>query len=435
MKECPSMSRLLLLMTTTTYKARAFIEAAQRLDLPVTIGSEQPQILAAANPAAHLTLNFLEPEEATRQIVAFAQTHPLQAIVAADDDGVILAAMAAKALGLVHNPVEAVLAARNKYQMRKVLAEAGLPSPRFTCLSIHTDPQAVAEGIPFPCVVKPLALSASRGVIRADTPAQFVAAFHRVVHLLQQPEPAGAERRFATQILVEDFIPGQEVALEGLLSHGQLRVLALFDKPDPLEGPFFEETIYVTPSRFPPALQEAIQSCTQQAITALGLREGPIHAELRVNDNGPWVLEIAPRSIGGLCSRTLRFTDGISLEEVILRQAMGFDITGIRREERAAGVMMIPIPQAGILREIHGQSDAEHVPGIEEIRLTIPPGQVVIPPPEGSRYLGFIFARGDTPEEVETALRAAHQRLTFTIDPLPPSAPPLSESPPLPTPA
>lgn len=411
------MQRLLLLMTTTTYRAHAFLEAARRLDVPVVIGSERPQALAAANPAGHLTLDFQAPDEAARGIAEFAAHYPIAGIVAADDDGVILAAIAAAALGLAHNPVEAVMAARNKYRMRQVLATAGLRCPRFRRFAIDDDPAAIAPQVDYPCVVKPLSLSASRGVIRADGPVQFVAAFRRVVAILRRPDVAVSARRSTREILVEQFIPGAEVALEGLLTHGKLRVLALFDKPDPLDGPFFEETIYVTPSRFPAAVQEAIAAYTAEVACALGLRHGPVHAELRVNDQGPWMLEIAPRSIGGLCSRTLRFGDGRSLEELILRHAIGCDVEGLEREPLAAGVMMIPIPQAGILRGVSGQGEATQVAGIEDVRITIPTGQEVIPLPEGSRYLGFIFARDETPAGVELALREAHRRLIIDITP------------------
>lgn len=411
------MERLLLLMTTNTYRASAFIEAAQRLGVPVVVGSDREQILSAANPGGHLTLNFLAPEQASGAIVAFAKQYPIQAVVSADDDGAILAAMAAAALGLRHNPVNAVTAARDKHRMRAVLAAAGLPSPHSTLVSIDEDPEEAARRVSFPCVVKPLFLSASRGVIRADDPAQFVAAFQRVVAILRRPEVAVQGGALAQQILVETFIPGIEVAVEGLLSEGKLKVLALFDKPDPLEGPFFEETIYVTPSRHPAPVQQSVVACTAEAVHVLGLRHGPVHAELRVNDQGPWILEMAPRSIGGLCSRTLRFGAGISLEEMILRDAMGLEVASLEREGRAAGVMMIPIPQAGTFREVRGQDEARRVPGIEEIRITIPVGHEVVPLPEGTRYLGFIFARDDTPDRVEAALREAHRRLTFIISP------------------
>jgi formate-dependent phosphoribosylglycinamide formyltransferase (GAR transformylase) len=411
------MQRLLLLMTTTTYRAHAFLEAARRLEVPVVVGSERPQALAAANPAGHLTLDFQAPEAAARGIAEFATHYPIAGVVAADDDGVILAAMAAAALGLPHNPVGAVTAARNKYRMRQILADAGLRCPRFQRFAVDNDPAAIAPQVDYPCVVKPLSLSASRGVIRADDPVQFVAAFQRVVAILQRPDVAISARRSTREVLVEQFIPGAEVALEGLLTHGKLRVLALFDKPDPLDGPFFEETIYVTPSRLPAAVQEAIAACTSEVACALGLRHGPVHAELRVNDQGPWMLEIAPRSIGGLCSRTLRFGDGRALEELILRHAIGCDVEGLEREPLASGVMMIPIPQAGILRQVSGQGGATQVAGIEDVRITIPIGQEVVPLPEGSRYLGFIFARGESPAGVESALREAHRRLIIDITP------------------
>ncbi len=411
------MHRLLLLMTTATYRASAFLEAARRLDVPVVVGSDREQALAAASPARHLTLDFLAPEKATGAIVEFAKHYPIRAVVAADDDGAILAAMAAAALGLPHSGVDAVAAARDKHRMREVLAAAGVPSPRSELVSIDEDPHDVVRRVIFPCVVKPLFLSASRGVIRADDPAQFAGAFRRLTAILRRPEVAAEGGALAQQVLVETFIPGIEVALEGLLSEGKLRVLALFDKPDPLEGPFFEETIYVTPSRLPAPLQQAIVACTEDAVTALGLQRGPVHAELRLNDQGPWILEIAPRSIGGLCSRALRFGEGISLEELILRDAMGLEVASLQREKQAAGVMMIPIPQAGILREVRGQDEARHVRGIDEIRITIPVGQEVVPLPEGTRYLGFIFARDETPDRVEAALREAHRQLTFHIAP------------------
>lgn len=411
------MDRLLLLMTTTSYRAGAFLEAAERLGLPVVVGSDRPQVLSAANPGGSLTLDLLVPEEASHAIVEFAKQYPIEAVVAADDDGAIVAAMASAALRLRQNPVDAVSAARNKHRMREILAGSGIHSPRFERLSIDEDPGAAARRVSFPCVLKPLFLSASRGVIRADDTVQFAAAFGRIVALLRRPEVAAQGRPLANQILVETFIPGAEVALEGLLSEGNLRVLALFDKPDPLDGPLFEETIYVTPSRLPHPMQEAIAACAAKVAAALGLTDGPVHAELRVNDQGPWMLEIAPRSIGGLCSRALRFGAGVSLEELILRHAVGLETDSFERERQASGVMMIPIPQAGILQEVLGKEEAESVPCVEEIRLTIPVGQEVVPLPEGVRYLGFIFARAGTPERVESALREAHRRLKFIITP------------------
>ena len=440
------MDRVLLLMTTATYKASAFLDAAARLGAPVVVGSERPQALEKAAPGGTVALDFSAPEDAVRTIVDFARQSPIRAVVSADDEGSILAVMASVALGLPHNPVEAVAAARNKHRMREILAKTDIRSPRFERFSSDDDPEGAARMVSYPCVLKPLSLSASRGVIRADDPDQFVAAFRRVRAILLQsgisargaaPQSAaagagqgqgsaarGVEARGgapARTILVEAFIPGNEVALEGLLTRGMLKVLAIFDKPDPLDGPFFEETIYVTPSRLPASTQDAVAACTAHVAAALGLREGPVHAELRVNEKEPWIIEIAPRSIGGLCARTLRFDSassrGVSLEELILRHALGFEVERFERERRAAGVMMIPIPRAGILREVRGQERAREVPGVEEIRFTIPVGQQVVPPPEGAKYLGFIFARNDAPAAVEGALREAHGRLSFAITP------------------
>ncbi len=410
------MRRLMLLVPTRSYRAGDFIAAASRLDLEVVVGSDQPSVLSGVAPDRTLALDFRDPAATAAEIARFAARRPLDAIVAVDDAATVAAARACELLGLPHNSVKSVETARNKYRMREVLAEAGLPSPYFEAFSTGDDPVEIARRIPYPCVLKPVSLAASRGVIRADDPPAFVAAFGRIAAILRDPEVVASRGLEATQILVEGFIPGREAALEGLLVGGGLLVLALFDKPDPLDGPFFEETIYVTPSRLPPAVQRDVERMAERAAWSIGLRDGPLHAELRANDAGVWVIEVAARSIGGLCSRTLQFGTGMSLEEIILRHAAGLGETSVQRQRSAAGVMMIPIPRGGILREVHGVADAEAVEGIGEVRISIAPGHRVVPLPEGNEYLGFIFARGETPEEVGEALREAHARLSFVIE-------------------
>ena len=411
----PNKKRILLLLPTKTYRAKAFLSAASQLGVAVAIGSDQPQTLSELSPRKSLVINFGKPEKAMEEIVAFAQTHPIDAVVGVDDDTTILVSMVAKALSLPHNSVESARTTRSKYQMRRVLAAGGIPSPHFELASISADPAEIASGINFPCVLKPLSLSASRGVIRANNPREFVSAFQRVVSILGASDVKSRKDARTEQILVEDFIPGIEVALEGILIRGRLKVLAIFDKPDPLDGPFFEETLYVTPSRLPVDVQNDIISCTARTANVLGLREGPVHAELRVNDDGAWIIEIAARSIGGLCARTLRFGAGISLEELIIRHAIGMEVESLQRERQPAGVMMIPISHAGILQEVCGKTEAEKVSGIEEVTISIPIGKEVLPLPEGASYLGFIFARGNTPESVQAALREAHHRMDFVI--------------------
>jgi biotin carboxylase len=411
----PSKKRILLLLPTKTYRAEAFLSAASQLGVTVAIGSDQPQTLSELSPRKSLVIDFSKPENATKTIVTFAQTYPIDAIVGVDDDTTVLVSMAAQALSLPHNSVESACTTRSKYQMRKVLAAAGIPSPRFELVSINADPAKITKHAKFPCVLKPLSLSASRGVIRANNPREFVKAFQRIVSILDSSDVKSRKDARTQQILVEDFIPGIEVALEGILIRGRLKVLAIFDKPDPLDGPFFEETLYITPSRLPVDVQNDIISCAARTADVLGLREGPVHAELRVNDDGAWIIEIAARSIGGLCARTLRFGTSISLEELIIRHAIGMEVESLQRERQPAGVMMIPIPHAGFLREMRGKTGAERVSGIEEVTISIPIGQEVLPLPEGARYLGFIFARGNTPESVEDSLREAHHRLEFII--------------------
>jgi biotin carboxylase len=325
----------------------------------------------------------------------------------------LLAAQAAEALGLPHNDPDAALAARDKWVMREALHRGGVPVPEYQRYPLTTDPANVAGEIPFPVVVKPVRLSGSRGVIRADDRDAFIQAWERARRIVLRE----GESLDQGELLVERYLPGFEVALEGLLTAGALQTLALFDKPDPLEGPFFEETIYVTPSRLPEATQAAISVRTAEAAAALGLREGPIHAELRINDEGIWLIEMAGRSIGGLCSTVLEFGAGLSLEEIILRHAVGMPLPSTERTGGAAGVMMIPIPKGGILREVAGVEEATAVPGVTGVEITAPLNQPVTPLPEGASYLGFIFASGESPAAVERALRAAHAELAFRIEP------------------
>ncbi|MDP3774022.1 MAG: ATP-grasp domain-containing protein [Gemmatimonadales bacterium] len=409
--------RLLLLLPTTTYRAAAFVEAARRLDIDLTVASDHVSVFAAAQPTGLMALDFAHPERAAGEVRGFAATHPVDAVFGVDDDTAVVAAVIAEALGLRHNPVPATFAARDKHRQRVLLTHAGLPVPAFALHAVTADAAQVAREARYPCVLKPLRLAASRGVIRANDPAELVTAFQRIVRILEEPEAAACGEP-ARQILVEEFVPGGEVALEGLLAEGRLRLLALFDKPDPLDGPFFEETIYVTPSRLPDASQRAIAECAERAALALGLTSGPIHAELRVNERGPWVIEVAARPIGGRCGAVLRFGEGkgsSSLEELLLRHALGLPIASFERERAASGVMMIPTPRAGVLTEVRGVDEARAVPGVDDVVITAHRGQRLVPLPEGSRYPGFIFARGDTPEAVTRALRSAHGTLEFVV--------------------
>jgi biotin carboxylase len=420
------MARILLLIPSRTYRTHDFMSAASRLNIEVMVGSEHRPALAGLMEGRHLRLDFEDVAGSTGRIVAFAEAHPLAAVVAVDDAGTLLAAAASQALGLPHNPVEAVEAARDKARMRARFAAASLPTPQFASVDIDADPQVVSATVGYPCVVKPLDLSGSQGVVKVDDAESFPQVFARVAAIVAACRPNGMRR----SVLVEDFIPGEEVAVEALLRAGNLEVLAIFDKPDPLNGPFFEETIYITPSRLPHDRQAQILETTARAARALGLTDGPIHAELRINSNSLplmgtvgvgvaedlWMLEVAARSIGGLCSRTLRFGSGISLEELILRHAAGLPMPAHEREPRAAGVMMLPIRDRGRLRAVEGQNEAKQVPGVEGLVITIPPGEPLVPLPEGDRYLGFMFARGDSPAAVESALRLAHAQLRVLTD-------------------
>jgi biotin carboxylase len=401
-----------ILLPQSSYRGDDLLAAAAKLDVEVVVASDRCHVLAEEWTEGSLPLDFADPDGAARALADAVRSREARAVLGTDDQTAVIAAKAARLLGLPHDTPEAVEAARNKRLSRERLRAAGVPVPWFRTLESG---ERIPSDVPFPCVVKPLVLSASRGVIRADDRASLAAALERVTRLLRSPQVAVRRDAELGRVLVEEFLPGPEVALEGLLTHGELTVLALFDKPDPLDGPFFEETIYVTPSRHPGRTQDAVARMVSQGAAALGLTHGPVHAELRLTADGPRILEIAARSIGGLCGRALRFGVGVTLEELILLHALG-RAGELSRERAAAGVLILPIRRSGVLREVRGVDDAKRVPGISDVVVTAHVDEELLALPEGASYLGFAFARGETPEEVETALRRAGSLIDAVVD-------------------
>jgi biotin carboxylase len=413
----------MLVIPTATYRATAFLRAAAALGIECVVVSDEAPTLAGLMEGRVLTVDLGRPEEAAERAASLAADRPVDAVVGVDEASVLTAARVAEGLGLARNPAAAVDATRDKRRLRALLDAAGVPQPRWVSATGDSRGSAAAgaaAAVGLPCVVKPVDLAASRGVIRADTVDELAAAVRRVDALLRRPGlcTPGTD----PPLLVEEFVPGAEVAVEGLLREGELTVLAVFDKPDPLDGPFFAETLYVTPSRHGAAVLAEAVGVTRRALAAIGLRDGPVHAELRLAAGGPVFLEVAARSIGGRCSSMLRFTDGsavMSLEELILRHACGLPLHRPRLAPGGAGVLMLPVPVAGVLRGVSGVPAAAAVAGITTVDITIPRGQAVEPLPEGDRYLGFVVAHGSGPEGVEAALRAAWARLAVDIDAAP----------------
>jgi biotin carboxylase len=404
------MKRVLLLLPTTGYRNSDFLAAARKLGVEIDAAANYCHQLAPSwGLAPIMALHFDRPEQAADTVLREMKAVP-NAVLAVDDSGVELAAVLSERLGLRGNRAEAVRRVRDKLAFRRLLREREFECPGFHHLPAGEDPRKLLSGLKFPVVVKARRLSGSRGVIRADDPEALLRAVHWVRAIQTRADRDAQE----LGLIIEDFIPGREYALEGSLHEGELTTLALFDKPDPLDGPYFEETLYITPSRLPQALQAHIGQEVARACRAAKLVTGPVHAEVRVNDQGIWILEVAARSIGGLCGRVLDHLLGMSLEEFILRQVVGAS-RPIAGAGGAAGVMMIPIPRRGIYRGLEGLAEAESVPGVTGVAITIEPGQIIAPPPDGASYLGFIFARAASPAEAEAALRAAHRRLHFDI--------------------
>jgi biotin carboxylase len=418
--------RILLLSHTTGYQLRAFNDAAEQLGIELVFATDRCHRLDDPWQDRAVAVRFHELGASVAAIVARLSGAPVSGHIAVGDRPVPLAARAAETLGIPWHSVAGADASTDKRHARAALALAGLPVPRFAAIapSARSRRPSAVLGLPSfnlrpPYVLKPAGLSGSRGVIRANDAREFDEAFARIQALLARPQIRAARSGLDDEILVEEYIEGDEFAIEGVMTAGSLQLLALFDKPDPLTGPFFEETIYATPSILPADAQTRIVESVHRAALALGLRHGPVHAECRMTSTGDiYVLEAAGRPIGGLCSRVLTFAGpraGESLESVLIRHAIGEDVSGVTREARGAAVMMIPIPGRGMLRAISGDAEAREVPGVTEIRITAKIGQLLEPLPEAGSYLGFIFARGATARDAEAAVRAAHRQLVFDV--------------------
>jgi hypothetical protein len=411
--------RVLLLATTTGYQIRSFGEAAERLGVRLVFASDRCDRLEDPWWDSAIPVRFYETSSSVEGVVAACRGQAISGLLAVGDRPTVLAAHVSAALGLPGNPPSAAEASRNKLTTRRAFEASGLLTPAFQLLLL-SEHLSNLRSVPYPVVVKPLALSGSQGVIRADDDHALAAAIDRVGRLLKTNEVASERETAHASVLIEAFIPGSEYAVEGVVTEGALQVFAIFDKPDPLDGPFFEETIYVTPSRAPTATQHEIVAAVASAVRALGLRHGPVHAECRVNDQGIYVLEVAARPIGGLCSKAIRLLSPngslATLEEVLLRHAVGEPVSGYGQIREATGVMMIPIPRRGVYRGVNGVENARRVAGIDDVMITVKPDTTLVPLPEGRSYLGFIFAAGETATVVENALREAHAMLDFVID-------------------
>jgi biotin carboxylase len=412
------MTRLLLLVPMSSYRAEAFVHAADRAGLDLWLGTDLPAAFTRHGRPI-VPVDFGAPEAAARAIAEVAAASPFTGILATSEAGAVVAALASARLGLPFSSPEGARAARDKRRMRELLAEVGVPSPRHRVLAPEEDPRAIGREVRFPCVVKPPMLTGSQGVIRADTEDELARAVARARRILDRHPGDGRADPGFFHLVVEDYIPGREVAVEAIVTRGALAPLAIFDKPDDLDGPFFEETLYVTPSRLSAEEQADVIDVTARAARALGLDHGPIHAELRTSGGRAQVVEIAARSIGGLCSRVFQLAAG-PLEDLLLAHAAGLPLPAPERRPgaEAAGVMMMPIPRSGVLKRVSGVEEASQVPGVDGVTVAIEPGQAIRALPEGASYLGFIFAHGATPDAVEASLREAHRRIRFEWAPM-----------------
>lgn len=399
------MPTAVVVLPSTTYRAADFVAAAEALGVGLIVASEGPPPIDMGD--GYLQIDCTDPVRAAEMIVALGDRVAIDGVVAADDAGVVVAALTGQTLGLRSNPPEAAAATRNKAAQRRALAAAEVPQPRFAVIDPGDDALSEAAAIGYPLVIKPVDRSAGQGVMKVDRAEDLLPGLKRLHRIVGE----------ASQVVMESHMPGVEVAVEGIVNDGVLAVLAIFDKPDTGDGPFFPETILVTPSRLPATTTNECERVTQAALDAIGITHGPVHIELMVDGAQVRVIEVAARSIGGLCSKSLNFgLMGTTLETLILRNALGMDKPELRRESVASGVLMIPIPKVGRFVEIRNTEAVRQLPYVTGMDITVRPGRLLEPPPEGDRYLGFVYARAATPDDVETSLRKAQDLLEVVVE-------------------
>ena len=411
-----SNSSVILIIPSGSYRTNAFMNAVIKLDLKVLVITDKSQVFSEHYPENVITMNFQLWKDWLDIIREWSERYDLKAVIGVDEESIILAARLSESLCIEHNSLESVKITKDKYLMRRELKKFGLIGPWFKRFSVHKQPQEIFSEISLPCVIKPTFLSASQGVFRVNSLEEFMGGFEMLIDLLSQDEMKMLGGDKANWILVEEFIPGKEVSIEGIVNNGILKDLAIFDKPEPLDGPTFPETIFVTPTILDEHVQLSILETAQTALKALNIVKGPVHVELRINNNGNYILECAARSIGGLCSKILEFKGGMSLEELILCSSLGRNVEKTKLIERAKGVMMMPIEKRGILREIIGIEAALSVRGITDLQTTIRLNEILEPLPKGGRYLGFLFAEGKDQDMVKKVLKKAWSKIELVYE-------------------
>ncbi|GMT40342.1 MAG: phosphoribosylglycinamide synthetase [bacterium] len=403
--------RVLLVSPPESYRIQPYVRAAISLGIDVNLASQGEWAISSPHSAG-IDVPLQDHRAALTTLVELFKQRQYDAVIGTDDSTLELAAKLAKKIGLQQNPPTAVRLARRKDLSRQCLHQAGIQVPAFSVVEVSEHQLPDKPHFGFPCVIKPLALSGSRGVIRANSYEGLNQGIQRSLKIISEQTDLYEK----THLLLEQFIPGREFAIEGILSDGQLDVLAVFDKPDPMEGPYFEETYYISPARVTLNEKQILVETAQNACRAFGLVTGPVHAECRLNKQGAWLIELAARTIGGLCSRLLSFGTGYSLEQLVLANAIGLELP-LELNDGAAGVLMLPTEEAGILRRVEGVMKAEKVPYIDDIEISLREGYHVFPLPEGMSYLGFIFSTAPDSDKVEQALRDAHALLNPVIAP------------------
>lgn len=368
------------------------------------------------------TVAVQPPEQAIEQALRLHEQTSIGAVLGYEEDATLTVAHIAAALGLPAHPVAAAEAALDKPMMKQRFAAAGIPAADFIVAADEDEAVAWAEAGGYPVVVKPCRGSASQGVIRANDEHTLRQAYRRLRRIIRDHELDNGGRPPSAH-LVERYLPGSELSCELLLQYGAPEVITEFGKPLPLTGPYFEESIYLTPPALGAALRREVHELSMAAAKALGFYHGPAHCEIRLTPDGPKVLEIAGRLLGGACAGSFRDRLGEDLDALLLRSALGERITLPAPADDAptVGALMIPVPGEGRVVAVRGDDGARRVPGVRDVSLQTEPGEIVVPFPEQACYaVGFVSASGPDEAAVVGSLGQAAAQISLELTPLRP---------------
>ncbi len=384
------MKKLLLVIPENSYKSNDFVVAAEKLGIDFLIITDSEQVSSKFSDT--VIINKFDAELNKNNLKKLKDvTH----VLPVDHSALKFSGYLVDLLEVKGNKLESINLSMNKYESRKIFN---------SLLDIKVNNEIIKNiddvntfiNKNGTSVLKPIYGTASKSVLKINNVEKNK---EQIEKLMQDC--------FDQDLVIEEYIDGKEYALEGTIINSELKKIVIFDKPVEYKHPYFEESIYITPSELSSEAEKRVVSIVDKACKKIGLEDGPVHVEFKINENQIFIIEINPRMIGGLCSRCLSFgLFKVSLEEIILHAFMNNELKNIELLNNYVGVLMIPTPKSGKFISIN-KEELENIPNISNVEITVPEGSDLLEPPYGDKYLGFAFSQGIDKKTVNESLLTA----------------------------